>query len=56
MRDAVVYVNLIALRVALSVLGTAYIHPDEYFQNAEVTAGQVSRIRSFDIVLTLLLG
>ncbi len=42
MRDTVVYANLIALRVALAFLGTAYIHPDEYFQNGEVTAGRLS--------------
>lgn len=42
MRDVVVYTGLITLRVVLAILGTAYIHPDEYFQNGEVTAGLVS--------------
>ena len=42
MRGAVIYTGLITLRVVLAILGTAYIHPDEYFQNGEVTAGWVS--------------
>lgn len=35
------YVGLILLRVLFAFLGTGYIHPDEYFQNGEITAGKV---------------
>lgn len=33
------YVGLLLIRVFLAISGTGYIHPDEYFQNGEVTAG-----------------
>ncbi|KDQ55203.1 glycosyltransferase family 22 protein [Jaapia argillacea MUCL 33604] len=36
-----IYRSLLVLRVFLAFWGTGYIHPDEYFQNAEVTAGPV---------------
>ncbi|KAI0634585.1 Alg9-like mannosyltransferase family-domain-containing protein [Trametes polyzona] len=35
------YLGLVILRVLSAFLGTGYIHPDEYFQNGEVTAGHV---------------
>ncbi|KZP17350.1 glycosyltransferase family 22 protein [Athelia psychrophila] len=35
------YVGLLLIRVFLAISGTGYIHPDEYFQNGEVTAGRV---------------
>lgn len=34
-----IYRALVALRIIFAVLGTGYIHPDEYFQNGEITAG-----------------
>ena len=34
------YALLVIARVVFAFLGTGYIHPDEYFQNGEVTAGQ----------------
>ncbi|KAI9060016.1 glycosyltransferase family 22 protein [Trametes sanguinea] len=33
------YLGLVTLRVCFAFLGTGYIHPDEYFQNGEVVAG-----------------
>ncbi|KDQ54939.1 glycosyltransferase family 22 protein [Jaapia argillacea MUCL 33604] len=36
-----IYRSLLVLRVFLAFWGTGYIHPDEYFQNAEVTAGPI---------------
>ncbi|KAL7284770.1 hypothetical protein ACG7TL_002077 [Trametes sanguinea] len=36
------YLGLLAIRVCFAFLGTGYIHPDEYFQNGEVVAGQAS--------------
>ncbi|EKM57319.1 uncharacterized protein PHACADRAFT_255017 [Phanerochaete carnosa HHB-10118-sp] len=33
------YTLLVAARVVFAFVGTGYIHPDEYFQNGEVTAG-----------------
>ncbi|KAI0929168.1 hypothetical protein AcW1_006188 [Taiwanofungus camphoratus] len=36
-----VYFYLLFLRICFSLFGTGYIHPDEYFQNGEVTAGQI---------------
>ena len=33
------YAGLLIVRVCFAVFGTGYIHPDEYFQNGEVTAG-----------------
>ena len=34
-----IYAALVAARITSAFLGTGYIHPDEYFQNGEVTAG-----------------
>ncbi len=39
-RHAILYGFLILLRVVFAFFGTGYIHPDEYFQNGEVTAGR----------------
>ncbi|OBZ76956.1 hypothetical protein A0H81_03076, partial [Grifola frondosa] len=36
-----VYCGLLTLRAFFALFGTGYIHPDEYFQNGEVTAGQI---------------
>lgn len=36
---AKVYVVLVLARFVFAFIGTGYIHPDEYFQNGEVTAG-----------------
>ncbi|KAI0825968.1 Alg9-like mannosyltransferase family-domain-containing protein [Irpex lacteus] len=36
-----IYCALITLRVLLTFTGLGYIHPDEYFQNGEVTAGAI---------------
>lgn len=33
------YAALVVARVVFAFAGTGYIHPDEYFQNGEVTAG-----------------
>lgn len=33
------YATLLIVRLGLGIFGTGYIHPDEYFQNGEVTAG-----------------
>ena len=33
------YAGLWLLRIWFALYGTAYIHPDEYMQNGEVTAG-----------------
>lgn len=35
-----IYFVLILIRVLSAFLGRGYIHPDEYFQNGEVTAGE----------------
>lgn len=43
------YRVLVALRIVFAFLGTGYIHPDEYFQNGEVTAGPEIRISSSNI-------
>ncbi|OSD00990.1 glycosyltransferase family 22 protein [Trametes coccinea BRFM310] len=40
------YLGLLAIRVCFAFLGTGYIHPDEYFQNGEVVAGNVLGIHS----------
>lgn len=37
-----IYCGLIVLRVISAFAGLGYIHPDEYFQNGEVTAGKPS--------------
>lgn len=37
-----IYCALITLRVLLAFTGLGYVHPDEYFQNGEVTAGKIS--------------
>lgn len=34
------YAGLLILRACFAIFGTGYIHPDEYFQNGEVTAGE----------------
>lgn len=36
------YAGLLILRACFAILGTGYIHPDEYFQNGEVTAGMLN--------------
>ncbi|KAI0752580.1 Alg9-like mannosyltransferase family-domain-containing protein [Daedaleopsis nitida] len=36
-----VYLGLVLLRCCFAVFGTGYIHPDEYFQNGEATAGRI---------------
>jgi hypothetical protein len=36
---ATLYAALVFVRFVFAFLGTGYIHPDEYFQNGEVTAG-----------------
>ncbi|TFK51027.1 hypothetical protein OE88DRAFT_1630583 [Heliocybe sulcata] len=35
------YTSFVMLRIFCAFWGTGYIHPDEYFQNGEVTAGDV---------------
>lgn len=35
------YAGLLIARAYFAMFGTGYIHPDEYFQNGEVTAGQI---------------
>jgi hypothetical protein len=35
------YAGLLILRACFAVFGTGFIHPDEYFQNGEVTAGML---------------
>ncbi len=34
-----VYLGLVLLRLVFAIFGTGYIHPDEYFQNGEASAG-----------------
>ena len=36
-----IYLGLVFLRVCFALLGTGYIHPDEYFQNGEAIAGKM---------------
>lgn len=36
---AQLYAALVIARIIFAFVGTGYIHPDEYFQNGEVTAG-----------------
>jgi len=33
------YVGLLIARILFALFGTGYIHPDEHFQNGEITAG-----------------
>ena len=40
MNPSVIYFSLVLLRIGFALFGTAYIHPDEYFQNGEVAAGK----------------
>jgi len=40
------YAGLLILRACFAIFGTGYIHPDEYFQNGEVTAGML-HLQSF---------
>lgn len=35
----ITYAGLLIARLCFAIFGTGYIHPDEYFQNGEVTAG-----------------
>ena len=35
------YGALLVIRALLALCGTGYIHPDEHFQNGEVTAGMI---------------
>ena len=35
------YAGLLIARACFAIFGTGYIHPDEYFQNGEVTAGML---------------
>ena len=34
------YWGLVVVRVISALMGMGYIHPDEYYQNGEVTAGE----------------
>jgi hypothetical protein len=36
------YAGLLIFRACFAIFGTGYIHPDEYFQNGEVTAGRLN--------------
>lgn len=35
-----IYAGLLVFRVFFAIFGTGYIHPDEYFQNGEIMAGE----------------
>lgn len=35
-----VYLGLLLLRLACALLGTAYVHPDEWMQSGEALLGQ----------------
>ena len=39
----ITYAGLLIARFCFAIFGTGYIHPDEYFQNGEVTAGMSYR-------------
>ncbi|KAH9925027.1 Alg9-like mannosyltransferase family-domain-containing protein [Epithele typhae] len=41
-----VYIALVILRTCFALYGTGFIHPDEYFQNGEVTAGPTLGVHS----------
>ncbi|KAI0088387.1 Alg9-like mannosyltransferase family-domain-containing protein [Irpex rosettiformis] len=45
-RNGRIYCGLIVLRVLFASVGLGYIHPDEYFQNGEVTVGAVFKWHS----------
>jgi hypothetical protein len=36
-----------ALRVALTLLGSGYIHPDEHFQSVEIASRDIHNITAF---------
>ncbi|KAI8988994.1 Alg9-like mannosyltransferase family-domain-containing protein [Trametes punicea] len=40
------YIGLVITRVCFALLGTGYIHPDEYFQNGEAAAGRALGLSS----------
>ena len=40
-----IYATLALLRAVFAFVGTGYIHPDEYFQNGEITAGGCFHLR-----------
>ncbi|KZT21480.1 glycosyltransferase family 22 protein [Neolentinus lepideus HHB14362 ss-1] len=40
------YAILVVVRILCAFWGTGYIHPDEYFQNGEVTAGDVLGLKA----------
>ncbi|KII91631.1 glycosyltransferase family 22 protein [Plicaturopsis crispa FD-325 SS-3] len=42
------YLALLAARACFALYGTGYIHPDENFQNAEVTAGPILGLHTLE--------
>ncbi|KAH9944881.1 Alg9-like mannosyltransferase family-domain-containing protein [Amylocystis lapponica] len=42
-----IYISLLFLRVGVAFYSTGYIHPDEFFQNGEVMAGDILGLHTF---------